>query len=1062
MPIASPHSFRRFLAPDIGPRSPLEDEDELELFNRLRMIAEGYGGGPEVPGPVDGPADPYAGIERFRGQAVGPPRPLVDYYPGELAKFRGQTIGQRPDEYGGPDVTKIPILGALLNILGAPATGDPPGRSLEERVSDFSRAYPPPGPEEPDRFPRVQPGPPTIGPRTGEARRQGFMQELFPSTDPNPFLPTEQRLGRTAVDIAQFAPAPFVDPLVQGGIKLAGRAARPAVEAIIKAANEGWLTPGREVVRGVKPSTVPEDISPQIRRWLQEERGSGRIFPSEESIPEGITVADIMGLPADALPRYVRQLGMKDNANNLAKILQASRGRANALARGELEEADAYKKIFDEKVDDVRQAIINRLQEGPGAYKPVPVTEFLKTEPKPAEVLIEKQRRAGEPEIKFGRDKEPTALALPEELSPGTLTDYILKQSKDVSKLRKQVESQGLLDALRTPRHQWAAIQAALHKPTKETAITYYEDALQRHRVLVTEAVYGREVLPGEAVRVPAAMFDELLERRASILPEAVTDYPDIQQALKEQPAMEVTPKLRGGQLPTVQEAPPTGVGVRVRGRRKGVEPPTLETQPPGELNFTQAEILEGNFPYSHGTWKAKHPGVLLKTGQLEGGVYTAKATVPGGGEIEGRGVGVRNAIADLHSKFVDAQPVTRIGEVAEPTPPASGLPEEPITPEVSIGETVQQRAAREKYLADLEEQAAESKRLREEAPGPTIPPQKPPPGGGQPPRGRRPEEPSGRFPPGDQLGGTPYEAGAREATKSIEGLPPPRGKPPLEENVLGLQDFTSKPLTPAQIIEDQFRRVVPGMANKYEETATAIMDQYKNKSHIISSQGAFISDRIQAEMEVFNVDKSGLIPSLANDEFPRGPGLRDVTDAPASFNLNAEQKAAVEKIRQLVAPYAKLANEVGIEYGSRVGIDPRQGGFYIPRGSASLLGYDEPVRMRPSRGQGTSPYKKPAKFGSEAEGIEKGYEYVSPEESVHSYILWIGRDINRKHMANQFAKAKQNGELVLKKTPPEGEGHGRATVDNYEHQLSTTVEYSNRRRFCHRYSGIACSSSRS
>ena len=506
MPIAPPYSFRRFLKPDTDPRNPIDDEDELEMLNRLRMIAEGYGGGEDVP--VQGPADPYAGIEQFRGQLIGPTPPLTP-------EIRPATYEENVARYGEPGVTKEPPInwGRVLENL--------PGKLIELAK------------------------PKVYGPSGGGTL--GYLQALLEGKSPQE---------------AQGIAASTWDPSIQnqGGILGALNAIPPTswIPTVVKPATSGLLKLGAGLL-GQDVREASRGIPPQVRKYLEAERGSGPVGGVPIKPSSSLTPGEVDNLPITALFRVADELEVGATEKNTARELGK---QVASMEIGDPGLPGIRAQLYS-ALDDVRMAI-NEHNAGQGAAETV--AEFPKTETRSAEALLEKRRKATEPPVSFGKNlapEETTNLLTPNAATPGSLTERILEEAKDVAGLRKKIEALkeqteaaakesgkpddvvDLLDPLRTPREQWAAIQSALRKPNREDAIRFYEESLKQHDNLNTEAALGKPILPGEE-----------------------------------------------GWLPTVQEAPPTEIGRRVRrGRDKKVEP---QPATPASLEEAIERVLGG------------------------------------------------------------------------------------------------------------------------------------------------------------------------------------------------------------------------------------------------------------------------------------------------------------------------------------------------------------------------------------------------------------------------------------------------------------------------------------
>ncbi len=253
--------------------------------------------------------------------------------------------------------------------------------------------------------------------------------------------------------------------------------------------------------------------------------------------------------------------------------------------------------------------------------------------------------------------------------------------------------------------------------------------------------------------------------------------------------------------------------------------------------------------------------------------------------------------------------------------------------------------------------------------------------------------------------------------------------------NVLGLRPIT-RGLLAREKIEAGFRQALRGPSQ--EERMTPAFRERKRLNTTIDTQATTVSEQLRSDLRLFTFDKQGRIPALATAEFPNGPGFRDVTDAPNTFPLGAEQHEAIEGLRQMLAPYDELAQQVGVrEHGIRRGISEPEGGFYVPRGAATPSGYDEPVRVTSARRGGAS-YAKPARLGSEAEGIELGYHYASPVEAVQTYIQQVGRNIADRYTANYLLALEDGGRRVAQTAADRIDPNLRAAITALRQKIAT------------------------
>src|SRR5690606_18068833 len=118
---------------------------------------------------------------------------------------------------------------------------------------------------------------------------------------------------------------------------------------------------------------------------------------------------------------------------------------------------------------------------------------------------------------------------------------------------------------------------------------------------------------------------------------------------------------------------------------------------------------------------------------------------------------------------------------------------------------------------------------------------------------------------------------------------------------------------------------------------------------------------------------------------------------------------------------------------GSRA--DVMEGGFYIPRGTAETEELAD-IASRRYRGQGSGRsgregFERTATFGSEAEGIEAGFEYTPVAESIGSYVRGIGNRTLDRDAANYF----------LTRVDDSGRRLAESAADRLDPQLRRDVE---------------------
>lgn len=270
--------------------------------------------------------------------------------------------------------------------------------------------------------------------------------------------------------------------------------------------------------------------------------------------------------------------------------------------------------------------------------------------------------------------------------------------------------------------------------------------------------------------------------------------------------------------------------------------------------------------------------------------------------------------------------------------------------------------------------------------------------------------------------------AGGRVMAGGAENLP----LSSATNNPIGLRDIAPG-LTKQQEIRNVARRLVTkgslGMITPIEDNpiATAAMVERARVKPIVSSVANALGTSAQSRIETaFVLDKNGGIPSLAGiDKTIEGaPTIADVAARLPTFqgSLSAEQMAALESVRQDIAPYRAMLESKGLDIGNRP--DVVEGGFYIPRGRADMEGLDAPIKVRPSTGRagGKRGFERSAVFNSQAEGISKGYTYSPVGESLTSYTKDAGNRATETHVANYFKGVTDTEGNVIGETLKSGE----------------------------------------
>lgn len=173
------------------------------------------------------------------------------------------------------------------------------------------------------------------------------------------------------------------------------------------------------------------------------------------------------------------------------------------------------------------------------------------------------------------------------------------------------------------------------------------------------------------------------------------------------------------------------------------------------------------------------------------------------------------------------------------------------------------------------------------------------------------------------------------------------------------------------------------GVGIEENDIATPIMRERQRVKAVAESQAARLGSIADVtEGQFLSMDRAGRIQGL-----PGAPTLQDAAARLPQFEpyMTFEQKSAMYRLRDEMAPFYDTLKEQGIEPSSRPDIQP--GGFYLPRGRAALEGADAPVKASLKRSTGGKKgFEKSAVFDSMSDGIEAGYEYSKFRDSLQSY----------------------------------------------------------------------------
>lgn len=204
-------------------------------------------------------------------------------------------------------------------------------------------------------------------------------------------------------------------------------------------------------------------------------------------------------------------------------------------------------------------------------------------------------------------------------------------------------------------------------------------------------------------------------------------------------------------------------------------------------------------------------------------------------------------------------------------------------------------------------------------------------------------------------------------------------------------------------------RRVLRTGSDEHVDKAYNLMEAVGRNAK--SRSVATVSEFGTQFRRAFNPDKTGRIQSLDGvvTAVPGAPSLEDVAAHLDSYRpyLTREQLTFLEYARETVAPYRRVAEKAGMEFGTRTDIEP--GGFYLPRlvtKQPTRQGEDALAASLRQDLTRRSSAEFEAKFTSVAEGWANGYEYASAETAVGNFIETVGRRTGQKTASNYLATA--------------------------------------------------------
>jgi len=225
---------------------------------------------------------------------------------------------------------------------------------------------------------------------------------------------------------------------------------------------------------------------------------------------------------------------------------------------------------------------------------------------------------------------------------------------------------------------------------------------------------------------------------------------------------------------------------------------------------------------------------------------------------------------------------------------------------------------------------------------------------------------------------------------------------PPLAAQYFGAQPVRFG-TTDMEELQSAIRKNLPGGVAPLNEIATPIIREKQRILRAAESVANETSERASVTIRsAFNVADDGVsLPKLA-----RNGTIPTVADVAAQYPvyeslISPQQRAAMEQLRQDLAPYREMFIEAGGEVGTR--LDVMDGGFYIPRGNALEEGLEAPKSYSRGGRGGKASSEKEAVFNSQAEGIAEGWEYTPFDQTINGYIRDVGRRTGDLIATNYF-----------------------------------------------------------
>lgn len=225
--------------------------------------------------------------------------------------------------------------------------------------------------------------------------------------------------------------------------------------------------------------------------------------------------------------------------------------------------------------------------------------------------------------------------------------------------------------------------------------------------------------------------------------------------------------------------------------------------------------------------------------------------------------------------------------------------------------------------------------------------------------------------------------------------------------------------LTRPQRISNLIKETL-GLGVPAHELATPAMAERSRVQPIIEAQSKRLGALAEKVAGLFELDDMGRVTALAGGaDMPLGPTLADVAaDRGWWPRLSQAQREGLEKLRVELEPWRDLLTQHGIEPRTRADVQ-RGGGYYLPRGVATLGDADAPLRVSANTSVGgRAGFEKAAQFPSQAAATLEGFSYPSLAEAVSSYVSDAGKRVADVSTVNFFKSLRDEDGRLLGRTP--------------------------------------------